>query len=57
MPAAPHQAMRTVGVKIPMVIWERLNQIVLAERNAHPSRKFTISDAIRERLCISINQK
>jgi hypothetical protein len=49
-PDAPKQAMRTVGVKIPIEVWESLNQAVIKERQLHPGRKFTVSDAIREQL-------
>jgi hypothetical protein len=54
--AAPKQAMRTVGVKIPVAVWDKLNRFVIAEQNAHPARKYTVSDAIREKLSISLNE-
>lgn len=44
-------AMRTVGVKIPVSKWKELKSAVKAERLANPNRRYTVSDAIRERLC------
>lgn len=47
----PKQAMRTVGVKIPLTLWEELNREVQALKKANPSHRYTVSDVVRERLC------
>lgn len=44
------QPMRTVGVKIPIGVWEELQRAAIFDRNAHPGYRTTVSDIIRRRI-------